>query len=85
MTDTPLNSTVGDAVGALNALFSDGEAASAPLVKAWEQAAALAMLNAVQAQQADAILADAALARIAARLLALSPMAGNPPPPEPAP
>jgi Killing trait len=53
-------------------------AGQAALAFAEQQAASLAMLNAVTAQQNDAILADAALARIVGGLLKLS---AEPPPP----
>jgi hypothetical protein len=41
-----------------------------PLALAIEQATALAMFNAVQAQQADHLIADAAMARVMVALLA---------------
>ena len=41
-----------------------------PLALAIEQATAMAMFNAVQAQQADYLIADAAMARVMAVLLA---------------
>jgi hypothetical protein len=44
-----------------------------PLALAVEQTTALAMFNAVQAQQSDHLIADAAIARVVANLLRNSP------------
>ena len=44
-----------------------------PLALAIQQATAMAMFNAVQAQQADYLIADAAMARVMAVLLAKAP------------
>ncbi|MGH6873276.1 MAG: hypothetical protein ACREHE_17405 [Rhizomicrobium sp.] len=71
---TPLNGQTEAALAFLGEALraAQGEASATLLSAALEQAAGLAMLNAAAAQQADNVIADAAMALVMKGLLAMS-------------